>query len=152
MLYALVPHFPLGLSASNHDEIRLIEDYIHRIGRTGRAGKKGVSYTYFHQGDKARAGELVNVLQVRSGVATFEVDEFLVGKALCFEVFQRILRFCCGAWFCGAPILSLTPYPLYTSGEDVNCVFGAFHYREIDPIIPWKAGLALGDVLWSTLA
>ncbi|CAN0049456.1 unnamed protein product, partial [Hapterophycus canaliculatus] len=31
-----------------------IEDYIHRIGRTGRAGKKGVSHTYFHQGDKAR--------------------------------------------------------------------------------------------------
>ncbi|CAB1115550.1 unnamed protein product [Ectocarpus sp. CCAP 1310/34] len=29
----------------------------------GRAGKKGVSHTYFHQGDKARAGELVNVLQ-----------------------------------------------------------------------------------------
>ncbi|CAN0022398.1 unnamed protein product [Ascophyllum nodosum] len=40
-----------------------IEDYIHRIGRTGRAGKKGVSHTFFHQGDKARAGELVNVLQ-----------------------------------------------------------------------------------------
>jgi ATP-dependent RNA helicase DBP3 len=36
--------------------------YIHRIGRTGRAGKTGVSYTFFHQGDKARAGELVNVL------------------------------------------------------------------------------------------
>ncbi|CAN0056222.1 unnamed protein product, partial [Discosporangium mesarthrocarpum] len=40
-----------------------IEDYIHRIGRTGRAGKNGVSHTFFHQGDKARAGELVNVLQ-----------------------------------------------------------------------------------------
>ncbi|CAM9226942.1 unnamed protein product [Chrysoparadoxa australica] len=37
--------------------------YIHRIGRTGRAGKKGVSYTFFHQGDKARAGELINVLR-----------------------------------------------------------------------------------------
>merc|ERR1712224_1055071 len=40
-----------------------IEDYIHRIGRTGRAGKHGVSYTFFHQGDKARSGELVNVLR-----------------------------------------------------------------------------------------
>ncbi|CAM9175527.1 unnamed protein product [Choristocarpus tenellus] len=40
-----------------------IEDYIHRIGRTGRAGKTGVSHTFFHQGDKARAGELVNVLK-----------------------------------------------------------------------------------------
>lgn len=26
-----------------------IEDYIHRIGRTGRAGKTGVSHTFFHQ-------------------------------------------------------------------------------------------------------
>eukprot|EP01104_Vermistella_antarctica_P004682 TRINITY_DN150_c0_g1_i1.p1 TRINITY_DN150_c0_g1~~TRINITY_DN150_c0_g1_i1.p1 ORF type:complete len:608 (+),score=193.00 TRINITY_DN150_c0_g1_i1:213-2036(+) len=40
-----------------------IEDYVHRIGRTGRAGKSGASYTFFHNGDKLRAGELVAVLQ-----------------------------------------------------------------------------------------
>ena len=40
-----------------------IEDYVHRIGRTGRAGKEGVSHTFFTQFDKARAGELVNVLR-----------------------------------------------------------------------------------------
>jgi len=40
-----------------------IEDYVHRIGRTGRAGKTGIAHTFFHQGDKAHAGELVNVLQ-----------------------------------------------------------------------------------------
>mmetsp|Transcript_1748 Transcript_1748/g.2216 ORF Transcript_1748/g.2216 Transcript_1748/m.2216 type:complete len:630 (+) Transcript_1748:191-2080(+) len=40
-----------------------IEDYVHRIGRTGRAGKSGISHTFFHDGDKARAGELVNVLK-----------------------------------------------------------------------------------------
>jgi ATP-dependent RNA helicase DBP3 len=39
------------------------EDYVHRIGRTGRAGKEGVSHTFFTQFDKARAGELVNVLR-----------------------------------------------------------------------------------------
>lgn len=100
------PHFPLGSFALYHDETLLVEDYIHRIGRTGRAGKRGVSYTFFHQGDKARAGELVNVLQVRWGVATFEVDEFLVGEALCFEGFQHILRLSCGACFCGALIFS----------------------------------------------
>ena len=38
-----------------------IEDYVHRIGRTGRAGKKGVAHTFFHAGDKLRAGELVQV-------------------------------------------------------------------------------------------
>ncbi|TKY72845.1 DEAD-box ATP-dependent RNA helicase 5 [Spatholobus suberectus] len=28
------------------------EDYVHRIGRTGRAGKKGVAYTFFTQQNK----------------------------------------------------------------------------------------------------
>eukprot|EP00126_Sphaerothecum_destruens_P004820 Sdes_comp18400_c0_seq1m8236 len=40
-----------------------IEDYIHRIGRTGRGGKKGVSHTFFTLFDKAHSGELVNVLR-----------------------------------------------------------------------------------------
>jgi len=40
-----------------------IEDYIHRIGRTGRAGKTGVSHTLFTQHDKANAGALQNVLR-----------------------------------------------------------------------------------------
>jgi ATP-dependent RNA helicase DBP3 len=41
-----------------------IEDYVHRIGRTGRAGKTGISHTFFQKdADKAHAGELVNVLK-----------------------------------------------------------------------------------------
>lgn len=28
------------------------EDYVHRIGRTGRAGKKGVAHTFFMQQNK----------------------------------------------------------------------------------------------------
>jgi len=39
-----------------------IEDYVHRIGRTGRAGKNGIAHTFFQTSDKARAGELVKVL------------------------------------------------------------------------------------------
>ncbi|RLN34106.1 DEAD-box ATP-dependent RNA helicase 5 [Panicum miliaceum] len=39
------------------------EDYVHRIGRTGRAGKKGVAHTFFTQENKGLAGELVNVLR-----------------------------------------------------------------------------------------
>ncbi|XP_062186954.1 DEAD-box ATP-dependent RNA helicase 5 [Phragmites australis] len=39
------------------------EDYVHRIGRTGRAGKKGVAHTFFTQANKGLAGELVNVLR-----------------------------------------------------------------------------------------
>jgi len=40
-----------------------IEDYVHRIGRTGRAGKTGISHTFFTAFDKLRAAELVAVLQ-----------------------------------------------------------------------------------------
>lgn len=40
-----------------------IEDYIHRIGRTGRGGKTGVSHTLFTSFDKAHAGALQNVLR-----------------------------------------------------------------------------------------
>jgi len=40
-----------------------IEDYVHRIGRTGRAGKNGISYTFFQPGDKSHAGELQQVMK-----------------------------------------------------------------------------------------
>ncbi|KAL3669035.1 hypothetical protein V7S43_006320 [Phytophthora oleae] len=40
-----------------------IEDYVHRIGRTGRGGNKGTAHTFFTANDKPRAGELVNLLR-----------------------------------------------------------------------------------------
>lgn len=40
-----------------------IEDYVHRIGRTGRGGKSGESVTFFTKNEKHLSGELVNVLR-----------------------------------------------------------------------------------------
>ena len=40
-----------------------IEDYVHRIGRTGRAGRPGVSITFFQPTDKAHAGALQQVMR-----------------------------------------------------------------------------------------
>ena len=40
-----------------------IEDYVHRIGRTGRAGKTGMSHTFFQPGDKSHAGELQQIMK-----------------------------------------------------------------------------------------
>lgn len=40
-----------------------IEDYVHRIGRTGRGGNKGTSHTLFTPHDKAHSGALINVLK-----------------------------------------------------------------------------------------
>lgn len=39
------------------------EDYVHRIGRTGRAGKEGRAVTLFTEQDKALSGALINVLK-----------------------------------------------------------------------------------------
>jgi len=40
-----------------------IQSYVHRIGRTGRAGAKGISHTFFMLQDKSHAGALVNILK-----------------------------------------------------------------------------------------
>ncbi|KAM0428148.1 hypothetical protein ACHAPT_007048 [Fusarium lateritium] len=40
-----------------------IEDYVHRIGRTGRAGKTGQAITFFTVEDKSHSGSLVNILR-----------------------------------------------------------------------------------------
>ncbi|KIX06102.1 uncharacterized protein Z518_04076 [Rhinocladiella mackenziei CBS 650.93] len=39
------------------------EDYVHRIGRTGRAGNDGLAITLFTEQDKGLAGALINVLK-----------------------------------------------------------------------------------------
>ena len=42
--------------------VNAVEDYVHRIGRTGRAGQKGSAHTFFTQGDRKCARQLVEVL------------------------------------------------------------------------------------------
>ncbi|PFH37203.1 DEAD (Asp-Glu-Ala-Asp) box polypeptide 17 [Besnoitia besnoiti] len=47
----------------NYDMPNQIEDYIHRIGRTGRAGTKGCAYTFFTPDKSRLARDLVRVLR-----------------------------------------------------------------------------------------
>ena len=42
-----------------------IDDYVHRIGRTGRAGKKGLATAFFTDKDMSLAKPLGELLQVR---------------------------------------------------------------------------------------
>lgn len=51
----------------NFDFPKQIEDYIHRIGRTGRAGKKGVSISFLLEDEDQRiASDLIDVLEEAS--------------------------------------------------------------------------------------
>jgi len=68
-----------------------IEDYVHRIGRTGRGGKKGISHTLFTAFDKTKGGELVAVLReanqevpeslLKFGIVTKKKEHVLYGSA-----------------------------------------------------------------------
>ncbi|XP_078445913.1 DEA(D/H)-box RNA helicase family protein [Wolffia australiana] len=52
------------------------EDYVHRIGRTGRAGKKGVAHTFFTRENRGLAGELVNVLREAGQIVPESLTKF----------------------------------------------------------------------------
>lgn len=47
----------------NFDYPNNSEDYVHRIGRTGRAGAKGTAITFFTTGDAKQARDLVTILR-----------------------------------------------------------------------------------------
>merc|ERR1712183_316888 len=47
----------------NYDFPGQIEDYVHRVGRTGRAGATGSSYTFFTKDKFKHAKELIDVLR-----------------------------------------------------------------------------------------
>jgi len=53
-----------------------VEDYVHRIGRTGRGGKSGVSHTFFTDFDKGLAGGLVGVMQEAGQTVPQEIYRF----------------------------------------------------------------------------
>lgn len=47
----------------NYDFPTGVEDYVHRIGRTGRAGATGLAYTFFGDQDAKYATDLIKVLE-----------------------------------------------------------------------------------------
>lgn len=53
-----------------------VEDYVHRIGRTGRAGRDGLAITLFTEHDKAQSGALINVLKAANQPVPDELLKF----------------------------------------------------------------------------
>jgi ATP-dependent RNA helicase DBP3 len=56
-----------------------VEDYVHRIGRTGRGGATGTSHTFFTDFDKGLAGALVGVLQEAKQEVPKEIYKYPLG-------------------------------------------------------------------------
>ena len=57
-----IPHV---MHVINFDLPTDIDDYVHRIGRTGRAGKKGIATAFFSDKDQGLAKSLSELLGVR---------------------------------------------------------------------------------------
>lgn len=47
----------------NYDMPNTVEDYVHRIGRTGRAGKKGMAYSLFTKDNINLTNDLIKILK-----------------------------------------------------------------------------------------
>jgi len=63
----------------NYDFPNGVEDYVHRIGRTGRAGLTGVAYTLFTEGDAKHARELCKLIS-EAGQAPPAELQALIGR------------------------------------------------------------------------
>lgn len=59
----------------NFDYPNSSEDYIHRIGRTGRCQMTGTSYAFFTPGNSRQARDLVAVLREANQVVNPKLDE-----------------------------------------------------------------------------
>ena len=82
----------------NFDFPAQTEDYIHRIGRTARAARKGTAYTFFTTNNCKQAKELIDILkeanqmiepklyemiQMAKGIARFKQSGVLVCVCVC---------------------------------------------------------------------
>ena len=59
----------------NYDYPNCSEDYVHRIGRTGRSEKKGTAYTFFTHNNSKQAKDLIEVLREANQVVSPKLYE-----------------------------------------------------------------------------
>ncbi|KAK3240201.1 hypothetical protein CYMTET_49945, partial [Cymbomonas tetramitiformis] len=59
----------------NYDFPTQVEDYVHRIGRTGRAGAKGIANTFFTQADSRCSRDLVKIMKEANQTVSPDLEE-----------------------------------------------------------------------------
>ena len=58
---------PSCVCVINYSCPKHLEEYVHRVGRTGRAANKGISYTFCNSGDEAKFSPIVVRALIESG-------------------------------------------------------------------------------------
>ncbi|CAD5119735.1 DgyrCDS8331 [Dimorphilus gyrociliatus] len=59
----------------NYDAPNHYEDYVHRCGRTGRAGNKGFAYTFITRDQARHAGDIIKALELSSSKVPDDLRE-----------------------------------------------------------------------------
>lgn len=65
----------------NFDFPSSVEDYVHRIGRTGRAGAKGKAHTFFTSSDARHARQLCDLLMEAGQPVPHMLRSFVAASA-----------------------------------------------------------------------
>lgn len=81
----------------NFDYPQSSEDYIHRIGRTGRSNTKGTSYAFFTRNNAKQSKALLEVLKEANQVCFAESQTLSKGNKIDFASFL-IFRKSVPAW------------------------------------------------------
>ncbi|KAJ1919300.1 ATP-dependent RNA helicase dbp2 [Mycoemilia scoparia] len=64
----------------NYDFPNNVEDYVHRIGRTGRAGNTGTSITFFTQNDGRHSSALVKILREAKQEIPHSLEDLIMNR------------------------------------------------------------------------
>jgi ATP-dependent RNA helicase DDX46/PRP5 len=70
-------------SAQNYDSPNHMEDYVHRAGRTGRAGNKGVCITFITPEQERLSVDIVRALEASKAFVPEDLKKMSDGKLLC---------------------------------------------------------------------
>lgn len=86
----------------NYDFPNSSEDYIHRIGRTGRSNATGTAYTFFTTANQRQAKDLVAVMREANQEVSAELHQMSTmgfggfgGKGQLYYVLECVRFVCC---------------------------------------------------------
>jgi len=74
----------------NFDCPNHMEDYVHRVGRTGRAGRKGWAYTFITPEEDKYAPDLVKALKASNAEIPTELNSMADGTSLSLSVARTL--------------------------------------------------------------